>query len=196
MGDAVFVEADIGQQAAVGDRQEGRLGRGPGVDYVDRVEVVGQPVLVVPDQQRLVGGDFGRGREAGAARVQRVLGQRLHAVEHQQVAEVHLGAVGDAAQLLDVLRHALLGEGQVLARMQDRLVPVAQLEALALLLQKAPVGGQHLVDDLAAVLADLPAHGQGAALGVDDGNGLARGVGCWVAGWDGVNTGVRHRQLS
>ena len=75
---------------------------GPGVDYVDRVEVVGQPILVVSNQQRLVGGDLGRSRQAGAACVERVLGQRLHAVQDQQVVEVHLRAVGDASQLLDV----------------------------------------------------------------------------------------------
>ena len=183
--DAALVEADVGQQPAVGDGQVGRLVGGLGVHQIDRLEIVGQPVLVVADPQPAVGGDFGRGGQAGAAAVQRILGQRLHAVQHQQVVEVDLGAVGHALQLFDILRHAFLGEGQVLARVQGRLAPASDAQPLRFGLEVATVGRQHGVDDHAPMLADLPAHLAMRSLHTDDGHRLLAEAGMRVVFWCG-----------
>ena len=140
LGNAVCIEPNVGQQPAVGHRQEGRPVPGLGMDDENVIFVFRYPVLVVGEQDMPVGGPLLVDRHAGAAcQVQGIHGHCFHGVDHHQVLETDICALGDAHQLIHVLRVALLGKRQVFASLDLRACP-GQLELLVgICHQVAPV---------------------------------------------------------
>jgi hypothetical protein len=105
--------------------------------------------------------------------VKRILGNGFDTIEHQQIVEVNLSAIGDALQLFDVLGQAFFGEGEILSGVEDGSIPVSYLHPISLLIEITPIGFEHLSHNLLAIRPDLLSHFVMASFDVNDGDPLA-----------------------